>query len=482
MEIDKTETSRKRLREEDEKEEEFKELAKRAKVEILAEPEYKNKDMLMDFVQETLISNMLNFNADIFGGAVAFLGIQDIVKLNQLNRFHNHGAKEAVSYTETTTDVAWIRRNLIASKNPGKYNNVLMPDLKDIKSKSFGYSSDIIQKPNTSVVQKYAKRIWFMDTLQAMKQSISGYDLNRKLLDSMINLERVELNCFYYYYKFDYEEKQRYPIVLPESVWWLSLHMNMMAPDVFWGIGQFIPFIKTHIRYLKLYEQYYEIDPVQLLSNDSTIRVLHIEYSMDAQNREIRSGADTLNEMKRPLDMLLIDHTYDTCYELLKVNTVVIKFLSFEIRNFLAGIRYDQLSTLYLGDITAKNFSDFMIIHSLLPENTILSTLSRLIIKRRETTQYREIETDEDGVPFPEITNALLMDRWLPQISTQVIQFNHFPALKTLEIVLPETHNVSNLPITHVMHNDRVIIVYDEATKPANAFDIEKEVQKALLQ
>jgi hypothetical protein len=137
MEIDQTETSRKRLREEGE--EEFKELAKRAKVEI--EVDYTQQQAHNDYIQENYINSLLNFNADVFGGVVAFLGIEDIVKLNTLNHNHRHNARQAASYTETVTDVAWIRDNLVTLQNPGKYRDIFMPLLQDVEFKYMSKST-----------------------------------------------------------------------------------------------------------------------------------------------------------------------------------------------------------------------------------------------------------------------------------------------------------------------------------------------------
>ena len=96
MEIDKTETSRKRLREDEEKE--FNELAKRAKVEI--EADYTQQQAHNDYIEENCINQLLNFDADIFGGVVAFLAVQDVVKLNMLNLGHWRHARQAASYTD----------------------------------------------------------------------------------------------------------------------------------------------------------------------------------------------------------------------------------------------------------------------------------------------------------------------------------------------------------------------------------------------
>jgi hypothetical protein len=474
MEIDQTETSRKRLRDDEEEEEEFKELAKRAKVEMEAEPEYTPDQRLQDIIKETIIGDLLNFNADIFGGAVAFLGIKDIAKLNRLDRLHRFKARQAAAYTDTTTaDMAWILNEMGPIENPGRYKNISTFYNVDFESAT-GF-----KKAETNELKLYVKRIWYMRVYTEKKKFVPGFDFDPFLVDSMVNLERVWIKSLHYY-KFDDVEKRKYPVVIPERVWWLYIEAKPGNRDPFHNPDDFFSNIKTHVKYLRLYTDYPEVDPVSLLSGKSALKVLHL-VDVESTEGTIINGSDTENKIKNPLSMLIVDNAHRACYPDLKVDTVVVKTMATFIHEFLSGIRYQGMSTLYLGDVDGINFKNLLNIHTLLPEELTFPVLTHLIIKRWNTTAFGGVEEDEDENPFPDITNELLME-WLDQLTMQIDRFNHFPRLQLLELQLPIEHQVTGLPIEHKFgeNNSRTIIIYDEDTKPANIFDIEKEAQKAV--
>jgi hypothetical protein len=292
----------------------------------------------------------------------------------------------------------------------------------------------------------------------------------------MANLERVQLDSFYFWDNFGFTG--RHNIILPESVWWLYLKISIFIIDSFWGFDQFAARIKHHVRYLKLATDFNQIHLKSLLSNNSSIKVLHVSEVDPGETGP--SGLDT----EDVLEILLLEFAYRVCYPDLKVNTVIVEHLITTIEEFFTSARYNGITTLYIGDVNQDNyqFGDILNIHALLPETKVFPSLSRLIIA---WCKYIKHKVDDDDQPLPLPTYHTVTDRWIPQLIIQANQFNHFPALKTIEVVLPlpGEHRVTGLPIEHKFgpNNSRTIIIYDEDTKPSNAFDIEKEVQKALL-